>query len=321
MTGQIFALIAAMLWSLHVIFARRAHNKNIQSANPMDPMIGLFITIFVNNVINIFVLTFRFFISPPSAPVYVAGVIAIAIVGISNSFLGRGLLFVTVGILGAARTGLTRATMPVFVLLGGVLVLGERFSLQSWVGIGIVFLGLFLMSIDTVRRENKSHVETTQLDDERKRAERHRLMKGIAIGMGASMLLGGGSILRKAGVDILSDTILAVSIDFFTALLACSIVLIIRGKGRDMIRAVKNIEFNYMMSGVSASAGLFAMVYSLSLIPVAITNSITATEPLFTILFVWLMKEGKKEKLGIQTLIFGVIIVTGTLILITSGTN
>ena len=320
MTGQIFALFAAVLWSLHVIFARKAHNKNVQSANPMDLMIGLFITIFVNNVINVFVLMFRYLMWPP-ATIYATGVAAIAIVGVSNSFVGRGMFFACVAILGAARTGLIRATMPVFVLLGGVFVLGERFSPQSWIGIGIVFLGLFLMSSDTVRKESKKDAETTQLDSAKQRAERLRLMKGIAIGMTAAMILGSGSILRKAGVDILSDTILAVSIDSFAAMIACVTVLLIRGKGRDIVRAIKNIEFNYMMSGVFASAGLYAMVYSLSLIPVAITNSITATEPLFTILFVWLMKEGQKEKLGVQTLLFGVIMVIGTIILITSGTN
>jgi len=321
MIGELFALVAAVLWSLHVIFARKAHSKNVTSANPLDPMVGLFITIFVNNVVNFFVLTTRFFISPPSAPACVTGIIAIAIVGVSNSFVGRGMLFLCVGILGAARTGLTRATMPVFVLLGGVLVLGERFSPQAWLGIGIVFLSLFMMSIDTVRKENQHNAETGRLDTEKSRAGRIRLMKGIAIGMSAAMIMGSGSILRKAGVDILSDPILAVSIDSFSALIACVTVLLIRRKGRDILRAIKNIEFNYMMSGLFASAGLYTMMYALSLIPVAITNSITATEPLFTILFVWLMKEGKKEKLGIQTLLFGIIMFTGTIILITSGAN
>jgi len=319
-TGEIFALFAAVFWSLQMIFAKKAVAKNAQSANPMDPMVGLFITILVNNMVNIVVLTVRY-VALPSAPINTAGVIAIAIVGVSNSFVGRGLFFLCVAILGAARTGLTRSSMPVFVLLGGVLVLGERFGPRAWIGIGIVFLSLFLMSLDTVRRENKKQSEAALLDAANDKAAKLRLIKGIAIGMGAAMILGGGSILRKAGIDLLSDTILAVSIDSFSALCACVAVLLIKRKGRDIVRAIKNIEFNYMMSGVFASAGLYAMMYSLSLIPVAITNSIAATEPLFTIFFVWILKEGQKEKLGIQTLLFGVIMVIGTIILITSGTN
>ena len=320
MTGQIFALIAAVLWSLHVIFARKAHGKNIESANPLDPMIGLFITIFVNNVINLFVMGARFFISPPDY-VNAAGFIMIAIVGVSNSFLGRGMLFLAVAILGAARTGLTRATMPVFVLLGGVFVLGERFPPAAWLGIAIVFTSLFLMSFDTVRKEKESSPMASPTDSPGEKARQRRLIKGIIIGMSAAMLMGSGSIVRKAGVDALGDPLLAVAIDGLFALIACVTVLVIRGKGRDIIAAIKKLEFNYVMSGLFASAGLYSMVYSLSLIPVAITNSITATEPLFTILIVWLIKEGKKEKLNLSTLFFGILMVTGTIILITSGTN
>jgi len=319
-TGEIFALAAAVLWSLHMIFVRKAQAKNAQGANPMEPMVGLFITIFVNNVINVFVLAFRYFVWPP-VPIYTAGVIALVIAGTFNSFVGRGLLFAAVVILGAARTGLTRATMPVFVLLGGVLVLGERFGPRAWLGIGIVLLSLFLMSFDTVRKEGKKHEGTAQPDTAKGRASRLRLIKGIALGLSAALIMGSGNIFRKAGVDIIPDTILAVSIGSFSALLVCVAILLIKRKGKDMLTAVKNIEFYYMMSGVFASAALFSMVYSLSIIPVAITNSIAATEPLFTILFVWLMKEGQKEKLGVQTLLFGVIMVIGTVILITSGTN
>jgi len=305
MTGELFALAAAVFWSLHMIFAKKAQSKNIQSANPVDPMIGLFITIFVNNVINIFALSFRHFALDP-VPINSTGVIVLALAGLSNSFAGRGLLFASVSILGAAKTGLTKTTMPVFVLIGGVFVLGERFGQRAWLGIGIVLFGLFLMSLDTVRRENKKLIDTAQL------------MKGIALGLSAAMIMGTGGVLRKAGVNAIPDTILAVSIGSFAALFACVTVLLIKGKGMEILLAVKNIDFNYMMSGVFASAALYTMVYSLRLIPVAITNSIIATEPLFTILFVWLMKEGKREKMGIQTLLFGIIMVTGTIILVTN---
>ena len=323
MTGQIFALIAAAFWALHVIFARKGHNNNIQSARPMDPMIGLFITIFVNNIVNLFVVSARHFISPPG-PVDTMGIIMIAIVGVSNSFVGRGMLFIAVSILGAARAGLTRSTMPVFVLLGGVFVLGERFPPAAWLGISIVFISLFLMSLDTVLKEGKNREGLTQeallsLDAKQRGKDRRRMIKGIAIGLGAAMLMGSGSILRKAGVDTLGDPLLAVAIDSFSALLACVTVLLIRGKGVDILRAIRKLEFNYAMSGVYASAGLYAMMYSLSLIPVAITNSITATEPLFIIIIVWLMKEGRKEKLNLATLVFGILMVTGTIILIGSG--
>jgi len=316
MAGEVFALISAVCWSLHMIFTRKAQNKAGRSANLMDPMAGLFITLFVNNAINAFALIIRHFLWDP-APINSIGIMFFIIAGISNSFLGRGLLFICVSMLGAAKAGFTKATTPVFVLLGGVFVLGERLGPRNWLGICIVLFGLFLMSFDAALRDSKKLVETAKFDAARKRADWIHLAKGITFGLGAALFFGAGNVFRKAGVTEIPDTILAVSIGSLFAMLACILVLLIRHKGREMLLAIKNIEFNYMMSGVFASGAIYSLVSALRLIPVSIANSISATEPLFTILFVWLMKEGKKENLGIQTIVFGVIMVTGTIILIT----
>ena len=112
------------------------------------------------------------------------------------------------------------------------------------------------------------------------------------------------------------DMILAVSLGSLFALFACVLTLLAQRKGKYILFAIRNIEFNYLMSGVFASGALYSLVNALRLIPVSIANSISSTEPLFTILLLWLMKEGKKEQLGIKTLFFGIIMVTGTIILI-----
>ncbi|MCL2374763.1 MAG: DMT family transporter, partial [Treponema sp.] len=193
MIGEIFALFAAALWSLHMIFAKKAQSKNAQSANPIAPMVGVFVTIFVNNVINLLVLAVRYAFWDP-VPINMMGVLVLCIAGVFNSFVGRGLLFACVAILGAARTGLTRAAMPVFVLVGGVFVLGERLSPQAWFGIGIVLLGLFLMSFDTARKDKKKSAGAAQLDAMQERADQIRLLKGIALGVTAAMIMGSGNV-------------------------------------------------------------------------------------------------------------------------------
>ncbi|MCL2601695.1 MAG: DMT family transporter [Treponema sp.] len=315
MTGEIFALASAVFWSLHMVHAKKAQNKNLGSANPIDPTIGLFITILVNNVINCFVLIARYALWPP-IPLHPYSVLFNATAGVFNSLAGRGMLFSSVAILGAAKAGFTRSTMPVFVLLGGVLLLGERLSARTLLGIGIVLLALFLMSFDAIRKE--SSAQTARLGDEKKLSPLD-LMKGIAFGLASAMFIASGNVLRKAAIPAMPDVTLVVFIGAFSALSVCAIILIVKRKVPATIAAIRHIEFNYMMSGVFASFAQYTMVYSLSIIPVAVTNSIGATEPLFTILFVWLIKEGKKEKIGIQTVIFAVIMVIGTIILVTSG--
>ena len=273
-------------------------------------MIGLFITILINNAINLLALIIRHFVWHP-VTIYPEGVMLFFFGGALNSFVGRGLLFTSVAMLGAARAGLTKATVPVFALFGGIFILGERLGPAAWLGIGIVLLGLFLMSFDAARKGSAAELSV------RKESGRFHLAKGISLGIAAAFFLGTGNVCRKAGITLIPDTVVALAICSFFALIACLVTLLIQRKGRAMLTAIKNIDFDYGMSGLFTSAALFTLFMSMRHIPVSIANSISATEPLFTIFFVWLMKGGKKEKLGIQTILFGIIMVTGTIILIT----
>jgi chloramphenicol-sensitive protein RarD len=55
--------------------------------------------------------------------------------------------------------GLIQFVTPVLQLLVGVLVLGEHVSARLWVGFGIVWLALALLTIDSVRTANSSRTE------------------------------------------------------------------------------------------------------------------------------------------------------------------
>ena len=293
-----------------MIFTRKAQNKTA-----LTPMLGIFITIFVNNIINFFAMIIRHFTFDP-VPVNSTGIMFFILAGVCNSLIGRSLLFICISMLGAAKAGLTKATVPVFALLGGVFVLGERLDRWSWLGISVVLFGLFLMSIHAAHSDSKKLSESAILDKTKKRAEQLYLFKGVAIGLGATFFLGSGNVFRKAGITEVPDIVLSVFVSSLFAMIVCVLVLLVLRKGRDMLYAIKNIEFNYIMSGVFASAAIYTLVNAFRLIPVSIANPISATEPLFTILFVWLLKEGKKENLGIHTLIYGLIMVFGTIILI-----
>jgi drug/metabolite transporter (DMT)-like permease len=322
--GEAFALACAINWSLSMVFTRRAQGKT-----NLDQMIGLFVTIFVNNVINLVALVIRHFVWHP-VPLNVRGIVLFVFGGVFNSFVGRGLLFSCVAILGAARGGLMKAIVPVFVLIGGVCVLGERLGFYSWAGIAIVLCGLLLMSIDSARKsgsmpealqQKKGPEETGGHEgggakQAKDRARTRLLAKGTAAGIAAAFFLGAGNVCRKAGIAVIPDTVIAVSFCSFFALVVCVIVLLFQRKGREMLMSLRHIECNYGISGVFTSGALYSLFAAMRHIPISIANSISATEPLFTLLFVWLFRQGKKEALGTRTLLFGLIMVAGTIILI-----
>ena len=284
-----------------MVFAKKA-----QSKTNIDQMVGLFITIVVNNIINLTALLIRHFVWHP-VPVNTAGIVLFFFGGSLNSFLGRGLLFTSVAMLGAARAGLLKSFVPVFALFGGVVILGERLGRMTWLGIGIVLFGLFLMSFDSVRRSGKSQ-DTA--------GDRLQTIKGLLVGLFAALFLGSGNVCRKAGITLIPDTVLANTYCSLFAIIVCAIVLLIRGKGREMVAVVRHFDINYGIAGLFTTGALYSLFMSMRYIPISIANSLSAIEPLFTILFVWLFGLGKKEKVGIQILFFGIIMVIGTIIII-----
>jgi len=55
--------------------------------------------------------------------------------------------------------GLIQFITPVLQLLVGVLVLGEHVSARLWVGFGIVWVALVLLSIDSLHSVNSARTE------------------------------------------------------------------------------------------------------------------------------------------------------------------
>lgn len=84
-----------------------------------------------------------------------------------------------------------------------------------------------------------------------------------------------------------------------------------------MAKALKRLDGNYAMSGVCTSFALFFLFHALELIPLSIANSLTALEPLFTLIFSGLLL-GRQEKvtwqtgLGAAATVLGAIILTRT---------
>ena len=105
--GELFALINAAGWSCGMVFARRA-----QQRAQVGILGGLYCSLLVNTVINL-MMFLGGLLAQPLPPVTVRGMVFFVLGGVCNSLIGRGLLFYTVSLLGAARAGVVKATTPV----------------------------------------------------------------------------------------------------------------------------------------------------------------------------------------------------------------
>jgi len=261
--GEFFALINAAGWSVGMVFARRA-----QQRAQVDLFGGLYCSLLVNTAINLVLFLVLLPISP-LPPIPWQGILFFLLGGVCNSLLGRGLLFHTLSLLGAARTGVIKATTPVFALLCGVLLLHESIGPLDWLGIAVVLCGVLLIAVDHIQRSQSKWDRSS--------------IRGIWFGLLASLFLALGNLFRKLGVREIPSSSTGVLIGSISGVVTLSLFLLLFRPGT-IQRTIRHIDKDYAISGLSTSIALYFLFTSLQMIPLSVANSLTAVEPLFTLL-------------------------------------
>lgn len=315
--GQLFALLSAAFMGIGNVCAR----KGMESGK-IDRFSGLFITLVINNLLNIICLSIylaMFGGEPINLPGFVYNVIA----GFLNSFAGRWTLFCSMSYIGASRAGILKVATPFFAILGGVFLLKEVITIQSWLGIIIVILGVVFISIETKEKEEQLAIKQlvskpVGVDSDTNKIKKMRDVlpgKGIVLGLLASFFFAGGNVCRKVGVTFIPNPLLSVTIGSVVALLCAVILQMVRGKGPELILAFKNLNLSYFFAGVFTSLALYSLFWSLELIPITIVSSIGASEALFTMLASMILM-GKKEMLNWRVVVGALVVIVGVIILI-----
>ena len=86
--------------------------------------------------------------------------------------------------------GLIQFVTPVLQLLVGVLVLGEHVSARLWVGFGIVWVALVLLSIDSLRTANSCAHRAAPGRRASTGRRRHDGARALPLGAGLGQLVG-----------------------------------------------------------------------------------------------------------------------------------
>ena len=305
--GQLFSLISAASWGISNIYVLNAtENENI------DRFTGVIITLLVNNIINVIILGI-YFLSSPEIIINMKGMLYFGVAGFLNGFVGRALLFLSISYIGASRAGLFKVTSPMFAILGGIFILRESISGSIWIGIVIVLTGVLMISLETVR--NSTIIQANGNKGCINRINISMPKQGIILGLLSGFFLGSGNMFRKLGVIFIPNPFLGVAVGSFTALSAALLFQLINGNFGKFISAVKKMNKYYVMSGFLTSMALYSLFSALKYTSVTVSNSIAASEPLFTIL-ASLILLGKKEVLTIRTFIGASVVIVGIIFLI-----
>lgn len=298
--GVVFALLNAMSWGISNVFARKAQLKG-----STDRWSGLFITLVVNNMLNLAVFSVSLFFRLPSS-FNVQGLFYYTAGGLLNSFIGRGLIFLAISRLGAPKAGVIKGFTPVFVLLGGVFLLGESLNTADLLGVFLALAGVMAVSLNMLRAD-RAQLKGTGV--------KGVSVKGILTGLMATLFLGAGNLCRKAGLNQWPDSILGVVIGGFSGLVFMTVFLLFTGRLKTALMALRHMDRSYFLSGVFTGLALYLLFLAFNSLPVSVANSFTASEPLFTMAASYLILK-KQDRITWQLVLGGLLVIAGAVMLI-----
>ena len=308
--GQLLALFSALSWGISNVYTRQA-----QQQSNLDKYTGQFITLFINNVANIVVLIVYLYFFPLSN-FDIKGFSFFVLAGILNSFVGRAFLFASISYIGASRAGAYKVTAPVFTVSAGVFLLGEKISSLAWMGIMVVFIGVMLVTKETVKEGRNLNIDKAQnLILSEKQVNKKIIQRGVILGLLSGFMLGGGNVFRKLGVTFYPEALIGVFIGSLMGIIFCTGFQIIRGKKNELTYALRTCwRTPYMWAGLYASCAHYFLFFALLYAPVSIVNSITASEVFFTMLAGYII-HGNKEFLSTRIVGGAVAILAGVFLL------
>lgn len=298
--GVLFALLSAASWGVSNVFARKAQLKG-----GADQWSGLFITLAVNNAMNLALFSLSLFFRLPFS-LNASGLLFFAAGGLLNSFIGRGLIFLAISRLGAPKAGVIKGFTPVFVLLGGVFLLKETLDTADFLGIFLAILGVMAVSADMLRSDRAQRKDTGVAGVS---------WKGILIGLAATLFLGSGNLCRKAGISHIPDPLLGVTAGGLAGLVFITAFFLCTGRMKAALKALRHMDGGYLLAGITTGLALYFLFLALNTLPVSVANSFTASEPLFTLLASILILK-KQDRVTWLPVLGGALVILGAVVLI-----
>lgn len=284
MDPKFWAILTAAMFGLVPVLAKLAFRKGGQAG--MGIIISLASAIPLNIAIGLFTDPHYERLTPLAVVWFILG-------GLAGSALGRYWNYVSIDLLGASRSATIRSTSPVFTVFIALLFFGETLSVARWLAILAIVAGAALVSWQPGR------------------GARGWVSMGVLYALGAAAAYACRPIFIKAGLEQ-ADIPIAASIIGAFAALAYTVIR----EPRENYRMTKvNAAFWwFLLSGIAQAVAQLSLALGLSGGEVSIVYTLTASAPLFTIVFTWLFLRGV-ERITPQLVIGSIAVVAGVVYL------
>ncbi|MGI6096556.1 MAG: EamA family transporter [Dethiobacteria bacterium] len=324
--GGILALAGAFLYGASHVFIR----QGLIDAR-VDKTVGFYLTLLINVIFNSLVLlvTLLFWDSVPGFNQI--GFWFFVVAGFLTSYLGRVALFESIERIGASRATALKITAPLFTVILGIIFLKERLSLISFIGIALIFIGVYFVSRETrtkvddgqfqklslIRTAQPKKEENEESVKERYFQSAEQVLKwGLVFGVLSGLAFGVGNVFRKFGVLYYPFPLAGVTISSWTAFLVISAQFICQNRDLKTLLSFDNIfKGGYLWAGITSSLAQYSIFFALLFSPVSLVNSIKAGESLFTVLVSWVLLKDQ-ELLNLRFILSALVLLSGVTLVI-----
>lgn len=292
--GILFSFITAVSFSISSIYIKRGLRYGTSDS-------AVFYTILTNVVF--FWLLLGLFYRHEVGTYSEIGLAVFLVSGVLGPIFGRFTLYKSIEFIGASRSASLKIASPVFSVFLALLILGERLSWPSLLGIAIVLGGVYLLQ-----------GETQNTFGESENLPGHKISWGVFWGLFSALLFAATNVARKMGLGFISSAMAGSAVSTLGGLVAFSAYYLATGKMGEVVR-INAAAFRYFfLGGVFTCFGLFSYFVALEHVTVAVAMTIANTEPLFTMAFSKLL--GDQDEALNRSMLYSVLIILAGVVII-----
>ncbi len=270
--GFLFSFLCALFFAVSNISLKKGMRLSEKDN-------GIFLTMCINIIVlSIAFLLYRLLAQNPSPPT-ITGVLFFSIAGFLTTFFGRTMLFSGIRRIGPSPAVAIKNSQPIFTLIFAIFILQERLGLYPWIGILMIFLGLFIQGYHqfSIPRKDLNKI-------------------GFIFSLLAACAFGIGQGVRKQAIISFNDPFAGALIGAGVAIV---IVLIIEARKKTLAETIHRnfYSFNkyYIITGIGTSFAVLSFFIALWYTKVAYISAIVAIEPILTILLSSIFLKAEEE--------------------------
>ena len=289
----VFALLTAVLWGLTGVVLKLGLEDGGGPSLATVVVVAVSFTVFlVASVVRGGPFFFRGVTGSTMAVFAAAGVL--------GSGFGRMASFAGVDRVGASVNTAVINTRPLFAAIMAVTLLGEPITGRLAAGIGLITLGVVTLSLS--RGGDISGWAPVEL----------------LIPIAGAVLYAVGNVVRRVGfLGSGVDPVTAIVFNELGALCTLGAFFAVKSDP-GMFEASRRTLGWFVLGGLTSGGGLIALFYALSIGPVVVVDPLSATPPLFAIVFTALLLGGI-ERVTKGLVVGAVLVVAGIALITLSG--